>query len=227
MHRSGTSAAVGILEDLGLTVPGTMASEGTGDNKRGTREPLELTSLTIRVLQRNAASWHRPPKEPVRYVEADVTDRNRIIGLCAESRCVLKDPRMLLILGLWEGISINAMGVVRNPIDVAESLIRRGEPVTQRQCIALWKTYNRALLNYAQTHDCPIALFDRPNFADQVMGCADRLGYSDSAATHFFDDQLVRSRSENWRDLVGDEEAVVLYDDLARFAVGSSESQIA
>jgi hypothetical protein len=134
---------------------------------------------------------------------------------------------MLLILGLWEGISINAMGVVRNPIDVAESLIRRGEPVTQRQCIALWKTYNRALLNYAQTHDCPIALFDRPNFADQVMGCADRLGYSDSAATHFFDDQLVRSRSENWRDLVGDEEAVVLYDDLARFAVGSSESQIA
>jgi hypothetical protein len=226
MHRSGTSAAVGILEDLGLTVPGTIGSDGTGDNKRGTREPFELTSLTIRVLQRNAASWDRPPKRAARYVKADVADRNQIVGLCAGRRCVLKDPRMLLMLDLWEGVSIKPMAVLRNPIDVAESLVRRGEPVTQRQAIALWKTYNRALLGYVQTHDCPIAFFDRPDFAEQVMRCANRLGYRDSAATHFFDDRIVRSRVENWRDLVEDDEAVKLYDDLGKFAVDDRESEL-
>jgi hypothetical protein len=126
---------------------------------------------------------------------------------------------MLLILELWDGVSINSMAVVRNPIDVAESLVRRGEPVTRRQSIALWKTYNRALLNYAQTHECPIAFFDSPNFVDEVVHCARHLGYSSSAATHFFDDRFVRSRIENWRELVGDSEVIALYDELAGFAV--------
>jgi hypothetical protein len=225
MHRSGTSAAVGILEDLGLSVPGTMAPNGTGDNKRGTREPVELTSLTIRVLQINASSWHKPPKTAVRYLKANMVDRNRIIRLCAGRPCVLKDPRMLLMLELWDGVLINPMAVVRNPIDVAESLVRRGEPVTRRQAIALWKIYNRALLDFAQNHDCPIAFFDHPDFADQVIRCAHNLGYSDGASTRFFEDRLVRSRTENWRHLVGDSQAVALYDSLARFAVGSQSAQ--
>jgi hypothetical protein len=216
MHRSGTSAAVGILEDLGFAVPGTMASDGTGDNERGTREPLELTSLTIRVLQRNGSAWHQPPKRPVRYLTADVADRNRIIQLCAGRRCVLKDPRMLLMLELWDGVLINPMAVVRNPIDVAESLVRRGEPVTRRQAVALWKTYNRALLEYVQTHDCPVAFFDHPSFVDEVVSCAQHLGCSNRAVTHFFDGRIIRSRTENWRELIGDDGAVALYDELER-----------
>jgi len=221
MHRSGTSAAVGILEDLGFTVPGTVASDGTGDNKRGTREPVELTALTNRVLQVNASSWREPPKTAVKYLKAHMADRNRIISQCAGRRCVLKDPRMLLMLDLWDGVSINPMATVRNPIDVAESLVRRGEPMTNRQAIALWKTYNRALLGFAQSHDCPIALFDSPDFADQVIRCTRHHGYSDDVAANFFEDRLVRSRTDDWRDLVEDDEAVALYDDLTRFAVVS------
>jgi len=219
MHRSGTSAAVGILEDLGFTVPGTVAPEGKGDNKRGTRELAELTLLTNRVLQTNASSWYEPPQTAVRYLKKHMTDRNRIIKLCAGKRCVLKDPRMLLMLELWDGLLIRPIGVVRNPIDVAESLLRRGEPLTRQQCIALWKTYNRALLGFAQSHDCPIAFFDRPNFADQIIHCTRYHGYNDSTATHFFEDQVVRSRTQSWRDLVEDSEAIALYDDLAGFAV--------
>jgi hypothetical protein len=215
MHRSGTSSAVGILEDLGFKVPGTMPPDGTGDNKRGTREPVELTMLSNSVLQINASSWREPPKTDIKYLKRHMADRNRIIRLC-NGRCyVLKDPRMLLMLQLWEGVSINPMAVVRNPVDVAESLVRRGEPLTQEQGVALWKIYNRALLNYAQNHDCPIVFFDRPNFTDQVVSCAHRLGYADGTATHFFDDRLVRSRTENWRELVRDSEAVALYDELA------------
>lgn len=128
---------------------------------------------------------------------------------------------MLLMLDFWDGVLINPMAVVRNPVDVAESLVRRGEPVTQRQCVELWKIYNRALLSFAENHDCPIAFFDHPSFTDQVIRCAHHLGYSDDAVTHFFEDQLVRSRTEHWRDLVGDGEAVALYDNLVRFAVTS------
>lgn len=223
MHRSGTSAAVGILEDLGFTVPGTVAPDGTGDNKRGTRELVELTSLTNRVLQINASSWYEPPKKAVKYLKRHMADRNRVIKLCARKQCVLKDPRMLLMLELWDGVLINPMAVVRNPIDVADSLRRRGEPLTQQQGIALWKVYNRALLDFVQNHDCPIAFFDHPNFADQITRCTQHLGYSDSdsdsAAAHFFEDRLVRARTKDWRHLVGDSEAIALYDDLARFAV--------
>ncbi len=130
---------------------------------------------------------------------------------------------MLLMLDFWDGVSIHPMAVVRNPVDVAESLVRRGEPVTRRQCIDLWKVYNRALLNFAQNHDCPISFFDHPNFADQVITCTHRLGYSDGATTHFFEDHIVRSRTENWRNLVGDSQAVALYDDLTKFSVAKRE----
>jgi hypothetical protein len=219
MHRSGTSSAVGILEDLGFTVPGRMHPDGHGDNRRGTRELVELTWLSIRILRMNACSWYQPPTTGLKYTKRHVADRNDIIRLCIERRCVLKDPRMLLMLDFWDGVLIHPIAVVRNPVDVAESLVRRGEPVTRRQCIDLWKVYNQALLSLAQSHSCPIAFFDHPNFADQVMRCICRLGYSDSGTTSFFEDRIVRSRTENWRDIVGDTQAVALYDDLARFAV--------
>jgi hypothetical protein len=131
---------------------------------------------------------------------------------------------MLLMLDFWDGVLIHPMAVVRNPVDVAESLVRRGEPVTRRQCIGLWKVYNRKLLGLAQTHDFPIAFFDHPNFVDQVIRSTHRLGYSDSPTTYFFDDRIVRSRTENWRDLVGDSQAIALYEDLAKFAVTSQSS---
>ncbi len=190
MHRSGTSAAVGVLEDLGFVVPGTMPPDGTGDNQRGTREPVELTVLTNWVLQTNASSWREPPKAAVRYSSAHMAERNRIVGVCTKEKCVLKDPRMLLMLDLWDGISIKPMGVVRNPIDVAESLVRRNEPLTIQQGVVLWKIYNRALLNFAQSRDCPIAFFDRPGFADQVKSCTYRLGYGKGNAARFFEEQL-------------------------------------
>lgn len=224
MHRSGTSSAVGILEDLGFTVPGRMPPDGHGDNTRGTREPVELTRLSIRILRMNASSWYQPPTSGLRYTKRHVADRNHIVRLCAERQCVLKDPRMLVMLDFWDGVLIHPMAVVRNPVDVAESLVRRGEPVTRRQCIELWKVYNRQLLNLAQKHDCPIAFFDHPDFADQVIRCTHRLGCSSGAATNFFEDRIVRSRTENWQDVVRDSEAVALYEDLARFAVASQST---
>lgn len=222
MHRSGTSAAVGILEELGFKVPGTLPPDGTGDNRRGTREPVELTSLTNNVLQVNNSSWREPPSGLVRYFRNHVVQRNDLVRQCTKGRYVLKDPRMLLMLDLWSGVSINAMAVVRNPVDVAESLIRRGEPLTQRQAIDLWKAYNRALLNYVEHHNCPIAFFDMPSFATQVACCVQS---HDLTKLRFFDDQFVRSRTHAWRQLVDDDEAIALYDRLVRFAIPLPSSQ--
>ncbi len=220
MHRSGTSSAVGVLEDLGFTVPGRMPPDGHGDNSRGTREPVELTWLSIRILRMNACSWYQPPTTDLKYTKRHVADRNDILRLCAGRQCVLKDPRMLLMPEFWDGVLIRPMAVVRNPVDVAESLVRRGEPVTRRQCVDLWKVYNQVVLRLAQTHNYPIAFFDHRDFADQVMQCAHRLGYTDSSGTtRFFEERIVRSRTENWQDRVGDSEAVALYRDLAKFAV--------
>jgi hypothetical protein len=225
MHRSGTSAAVGILEELGFKVPGTLPPHGTGDNERGTREPVELTVLTNNVLQVNKSSWREPPTGPLRYLRTHVEDRNKLIGQCARGRSVLKDPRMLLMPELWTGLSIKPMAVVRNPIDVTESLIRRGEPLTREQGIALWSDYNRALLSYACRHDCPITFFDDHGFSAQVVDCARHHGFSDDLTVRSFDDRLVRSRTTDWRALLGDdEEAATIYDSLQALAVGTNSS---
>lgn len=226
MHRSGTSAAVGVLEDLGFRVPGKMSSEGKGDNKRGTRESSELNLLADRILQLNASSWSRPPQTAVKYIPRNVVTRNRIIRLCTDGQYVIKDPRMLLMPELWSGVTMRLIGVVRNPVDVAHSLLRRGEPSTLRRCIALWKLYNQALLHLAQTHDCPIAVFDYPQFAEQITACVRHHGYNTHASTHFFQDELIRSRSRNWRQRIDDSEAVALYDDLTRFAITATESGV-
>lgn len=223
MHRSGTSAAVGVLEEHGFSVP-AMAPEGIADNKRGTRESGWLVALSNDVLWLNGATWAHPPDRPLRYLNRHLARRNRIVDHCAGRQIVLKDPRMLLMLDLWAGVSLRPMGVVRNPIDVAESLMRRGDDLDQRQCIALWKTYNRALLSIAEEGNCPIAVFDRPLFSEQVTQCMRVHGYdlpidSDPRTTErFFDDSVVRSRNADWRELVRDDDAAALYDKLAAFS---------
>lgn len=225
MHRSGTSAAVGILEDLGFAVPGTTPPDGTGENKRGTREPTELTRISKRVLEVNAASWHKPPAAAsLKYLRRHVNERNRLIEQCKGRRFVLKDPRILLMLDFWEDILTSPMAILRNPVDVAESLIRRRERVTRQQCVGLWKIYNRALLRFVESSNCPIAVFDDPDFAGQVIRCVQQLGYEvDGTTTGFFNEQAVRSRTEDWRDQVCDDEAVTLYDRLAALSIDRRE----
>jgi hypothetical protein len=224
MHRSGTSSAVGILEDLGFRVPGTVPPDGTGDNKRGTREPVELTSLSNRVLEVNGYSWREPPTTAVKYLKRHVANRNQLIEQCLGDRCVLKDPRMLLMLDFWESLTVKPMAVVRNPIDVADSLVRRGEPLTQAQAVELWQIYNRRLLEFVKHRNCPIACFDLPHFGDQVIHCLDRLGYSHNAPICFFDDRLVRSRTDHWRTLV-DHEVVSLYGELMAFTIDTAATR--
>ncbi len=217
MHRSGTSAAVGVLEDQGFTVP-AIAPEGLADNKRGTRESRWLVGLSNDVLRCNRAGWADPPKTPVRYRPSHVRRRNRLVEWCADQRCVLKDPRMLLMLDLWADVNLKMLGVVRNPIDVAESLMRRGEGLTQRQCVDLWKTYNGALLEVAEGGNCPVVLFDEPRFAELVTSCMRAHGYDLTAEGSFYEEDVVRSRTSDWRELVRDVEAIELYDKLAKFA---------
>lgn len=219
MHRSGTSAAVGILEDVGFAVPGTTPPDGTGENKRGTREPTELTRISKRVLEVNGASWRKPPTAAeLKYLARHVDERNRLIEQCAGRRFVLKDPRMLLMLDFWEGVLTSPMAILRNPIDVAESLMRRREPLTRQQCVGLWKVYNRALLRFVESSNCPIAVFDEPDFAGQVLHCVQQLGHEVDSRTGFFNEQAVRSRTQDWRDQTCDDEAVALYDRLAQLA---------
>ena len=198
-----------------------MPPDGTGDNEHGTREPAELTSLSNRVLEVNGCSWREPPTTTVKYLKRHIADRNQLIEQCLGTRCVLKDPRMLLMLDFWESLSIKPMAVVRNPIDVADSLVRRGEPITQAQAVKLWQVYNRHLLEFVKRRDCPVACFDFPHFGDQVIHCLNHLGYSHNAQTCFFDDRLVRSRTDHWRTLV-DYDTVTLYEDLTALAINST-----
>ncbi len=59
MHRSGTSAVAGTIQDHGVKLG--PVSEQARFNARGNREIRELNQLHNAILKRSGGSWWDPP----------------------------------------------------------------------------------------------------------------------------------------------------------------------
>jgi hypothetical protein len=164
MHRSGTSAATGLISLLGLS---PCISEdlmmGTRTNAKGHWESGSMFRLNDRLLAETGHTWWYPPT----VEELDRWERSRDAKTFDESReifdrvhpiepWVWKDPRACLTLSFWRhALSRPVAGVVvfRNPLDVANSLERRDHMPVEFS-VALWMRYTRALLE--QAHGMPM-----------------------------------------------------------------------
>ena len=128
MHRSGTSSAVGLWR---ISVHSSRDNASRRARRKQVRHtPAGRVDLAFKPHTSNERVLSAlTTKDGGQVYQEQIANPNRIVRLCAERRCVLKDPRMLLMLDFWDGVLINPMAVVRNPVDVAESrLVRRGEP---------------------------------------------------------------------------------------------------
>jgi hypothetical protein len=156
MHRSGTSAVTKVIAALGAEV-GTDEEllEAAPDNPRGFFERHDVHQLCSALLRDAGADWWRISSflpesipesaltthgEAFATILADLKNRNSV--------CVIKEPRMCLLLPVLSRFLSNPVTIVvtRNPVEVAQSLRQRnGFP--RIVGLALWEAYMIAALN--------------------------------------------------------------------------------
>lgn len=186
MHRSGTSLVARLLEELGVyfgepedLLPANYA------NPLGyweLRAIAETHDLLLQELSRRwdtafplPEEWHREPfVEPYR----ERLERAVLEQLAEHGTFGWKDPRTSLTLPLWNDL-LDALGlpahyvmVVRNPLDVAHSLVAR-DGFEPGDALGLWYHYNLEILT--GTADRPRTTVRYEDLLERKSGVVERL----------------------------------------------------
>jgi GT2 family glycosyltransferase len=123
------------------------------DNPDGYWEHKRFVELNDEVLNVLGGGWDQPPEFALDWQDDDLlaplrTEAARIIALFSTApHWGWKDPRNCLTLSFWNELlpDLKVVACVRNPMDVATSLRRRGKS-SYGFGLTLWRTYNERLL---------------------------------------------------------------------------------
>lgn len=152
MHRSGTSALTRALALAGADLPSTLMAPGA-DNPLGFWESIPIAEVNDAVLAETGSHWDdvfgfstRPEAAPLRQASIASIRHAMRAEFCAATLPIIKDPRISLILPMWDialreaGHVPHAIALVRHPMEVAQSLARRnGYPIAKS--LLLWTAY--------------------------------------------------------------------------------------
>lgn len=169
MHRSGTSATARVVEGLGVTMgPDALRMGPSPDNPRGFFERVDVMEVNDRWLKTLGGAWWAPPTtSPSTWAHLDgkalSNDRARL-GLFdpTEDNWFVKDPRISLLLPLWDRLALTtlpAVLVVRDPRECVMSVHLR-DGLTPRRALALWFAYVRSSLQQTSDRDVLLVSYD-------------------------------------------------------------------
>jgi hypothetical protein len=141
------------------------------DNARGYWEQLEIYEINEEILSAFGGTWGRPPNllPGWEHSPALAAIRNRASGSLTslfgtrEQRWAWKDPRASITLPFWRDLigDMDYVLCVRNPADVAASLVRRGtDGLDFEDAVALWLRYLRAALDGTRGYRRLILLYE-------------------------------------------------------------------
>jgi hypothetical protein len=214
MHRSGTSALVGSLQQRGLF----LGAHNTANryNPRGNRENRRVVQLNEDVLRDSGGAWHDPPAA-VEWSPTRLAEAGRILAEYAgRPLWGFKDPRTLLTVEGWQRLvpDLRFAGIFRHPSRVARSLASRPQlPV--RDPFGVWRVYNERLLELYRRDPFPVVTFDEDAAVVErkFAQVADMLGLESAAAGEpFFTEQLRSDEADEGAELPADVSA--LYEEL-------------
>jgi hypothetical protein len=149
MHRSGTSALARVVNFLGATMPRHLMAANKW-NPRGYWESSPLVALHDQLLAALDSTWDDWRTPGKNWKDGEVA--NRFAGKLrlaideeygAAPLFVLKDPRICRTLPYWmsilerSGIRTAPIIIVRNPLEVAESLKAR-DGISFEKSMLLW-----------------------------------------------------------------------------------------
>ena len=159
MHRSGTSIAARVVQLLGAYL-GSMSELTLGglDNPDGFWERRGIHLIHERGLASLNSCWDTSRRLPANWQHEPGIAALRE-GLCeyvgenfgSVAQWAWKDPRTALFLPLWEDIlgrhdiQLKCLIVIRNPLEVAQSLERRNGFSIEKG-LDIWLNYNLAII---------------------------------------------------------------------------------
>lgn len=218
MHRSGTSCLTGCLEEAGVFL-GEVSRENP-HNLKGHCENTKIIAMHKRLLHANGASWYSPPR-CVRWYAENRHERDAIIrDYLGVPSWGFKDPRTVLALDGWlEALpDLLLAGVIRHPLAVAQSLLKRDNfPI--RKGLDLWRHYNERLLAHHRKKPFPLLSFDlEPEIYKQKLAALlHALGlHCDTTSLSFFEPELRHQQSHGDEALPA--EVKKLHAELVRLA---------
>ncbi|MDC0362341.1 glycosyltransferase, partial [Halioglobus sp.] len=182
MHRSGTSAIAGLLEQLGANL-GERLIPAAGDNTRGFFEDAECVALNEDILNELGLGWQSCSaivwdESTLQLLQARFAER--AIGIVRRLTrqgvpvVAVKDPRMSRLLPFWQqiftrvNVTARYLWVTRSPNAVSQSLHARNG-YSEEVSLALWARYNLDIVRDTKGTGC-----ERIDF-DQVLSNEDAL----------------------------------------------------
>ncbi len=161
MHRSGTSALSRVVNLLGayLGEPKDIMQPAP-DNPEGFWERDDIVVVHDRLLIALNQRWDSPLplKEGWQHTDAVSPFRQQLAQIIADALgghplWAWKDPRTCILFPLWQdliaeaGAELSVAHIVRNPVDIANSLSRRnGFPV--EKSYGIWLNYSLSALRH-------------------------------------------------------------------------------
>lgn len=184
MHRSGTSAAMRVINLLGANL-GNELLPPAADNPLGFWEHRGVVSIHDELLAALGRSWHDLRALPDGWLasEAAAVARKQLVDLLQREFSgaplwAVKDPRLCRLLPLWHlvlgdlNIKAHAVFILRHPDEVARSLqARDGMPVEYTRLSWLEHMVEAELAS----RDLSRAVVGYDNLLRDWVGCMQRL----------------------------------------------------
>ena len=170
MHRSGTSALTGLLNNLDIAL-GSKIAGSASDNEKGFFENLNFINYNEKLLKKLNSSWddvffdYDEKKDII-----DINDKKELQEIVVNEFkqneiLAIKDPRMCYLFPLYADalkeldIEIKVLLPYRNPFEVAKSLHKRNKFTTEKS-IALWLNYFLYAENFSRGYQRYFLKFD-------------------------------------------------------------------
>lgn len=173
MHRSGTSAMTRTLSLLGATLPTRLMVPVKSNNETGFWESQSVVDLNDEILHALDSEWDDVfAGRPREYLSNfDKFFLSRAVELLQSEFgeadfIVLKDPRISVLSAFWDrtlrtaGYCPHYIIMVRNPLEVAESLRARDE-FPREKSLLLWSSYMVAMDRDTRGHDRTFVSYDQ------------------------------------------------------------------
>ena len=173
-----------MLAALGIDIgpPATLIPADSVDNREGYQEQESIVRFNDELLRALGGHASEPPAlAPGWERGAEIQSfaaraRELLSGLYGPPLWAFKDPRASLLLPFWRIVEpdLRVLVCIRNPLEVAQSMLRRQDPYELEHWLEMWHRHTVQALS--DSVDCPREVVLYEDLIEDPEGSAMRIG---------------------------------------------------